>query len=132
MGRPQIKIDPNEILRWAKTGATLEDIALRLKVSPATIDRRMQKAVFKEALLAGRGELNISLRAKQVQVALGGNVPMLIFLGENYLGQSRSHRVVDKEGKDRPIVNDSPTDLLASRIAGIIERKRESGGTEGI
>ena len=104
MGRPKgpiIKIDPEEVLKWAKTGATQSDIANRLRCSLATIERRLQEPKFREALLAGRGELNISLRAKQVQVALEGNVQMLKWLGEQYLGQAHSHRLVDEAGKDR-------------------------------
>jgi len=100
---PVIKIDPNEILRFAKTGATQGDIALRLGISLATLERRLQQPKFREALQAGRGELNISLRAKQVQVALSGNVQMLKWLGEQYLGQSHSHRLVDKQGEDRSL-----------------------------
>lgn len=105
MARPRgpaaIKIDPADILKWAKTGASQGDIANRLGISLSTIERALRKPKYREALLAGRGELNISLRAKQVQVALAGNVQMLKWLGEQYLGQAHAHKLVDTEGKDR-------------------------------
>ncbi len=126
------KVDPDEIMRWAKTGATLDEIALRLKISPATLDRRLTKTKFREAYEGGRGEMLTSLRAKQVQVALSGNVVMLKWLGEQYLGQATAHRFVDEKGKDKPIVDVSPTNMLADRIAGIIERKRAIGSAPGI
>lgn len=121
MARPpgdEIHINPEEILRWAKTGATHADIANRLHVSTATLERRLRRPKYREALMAGRGELNISLRAKQVQVALSGNVTMLKWLGEQYLGQSHSHRIVDKDGEDRSLdlasvrayIKDAPED----------------------
>lgn len=139
MGRPKgsgrIKIDPLEVLKWAKTGATQNDIALRLGVSLPTLTRRLNEPKYREMLQAGRGELNISLRAKQVQVALSGNVVMLKWLGEQYLGQSSAHRVVDESGKDRAIVDVSTVtaiELLNTRIAGIVDRKREIGVPEGV
>lgn len=108
MGRPKgsgaIQIDLIELTKWAKCGATQPEIAQRLGVSLPTLERRLRKPEFRDALLAGKGELLISLRAKQVQVALGGNVQMLKWLGEQYLGQSHSHRFVDKEGDDKPLV----------------------------
>ncbi len=42
----------------------------------------------------------ISLRAKQVQIALSGNVQMLKWLGEQYLGQAHAHKMVDQAGED--------------------------------
>lgn len=131
-GRPPIKVQPSEILMWAKTGATHEEIAQRLGISLSTLQRRFRTKKYQTVLMVGRGELKISLRAKQVQVALAGNVQMLKFLGVNYLGQAEAHRIVDEEGKDRPIVDVSPIELLNTRIASIIERKREGGGPPGV
>jgi predicted DNA-binding protein (UPF0251 family) len=107
MARPKgstIKIDVDEVTRWAKTGATQADIAAKLGVSIATFERRLRDTKIRQALLVGKGELCVSLRAKQVQVALSGNVTMLRWLGEQYLGQSHSHRFVDKAGEDKDVV----------------------------
>ncbi len=100
MARPTIRIDKDELLRWAKTGASQAEIAQRLGVSRATIERRLQSSKFREILEIGRGEMMISLRAKQVQIALAGNVQMLKWLGEQYLGQAHAHKLVDQQGED--------------------------------
>lgn len=135
MARPKgsgIQIPLSEIEKFAKAGATQAEMADRLGVSLGTIERRMRLPEFQEAVKRGRGELCISLRAKQIQVGLSGNVQMLKWLGEQYLGQAHAHRIVDEKGKDRAIINvSSPIELLNARIAGVLERKREGGGTSG-
>ena len=103
MGRPKgsnLNIPLSDIERYAKAGATQAEMADRIGVSLATIERRMRLPEFQEACRRGRGELAISLRAKQVQIALSGNVQMLKWLGEQYLGQARANRIVDKHGDD--------------------------------
>ena len=112
MGRPKgsnLNIPLSDIERYAKAGATQAEMADRIGVSLATIERRMRLPEFQEACRRGRGELAISLRAKQVQIALSGNVQMLKWLGEQYLGQAHAHRMVDKQGEDVAVV--TPTDV---------------------
>jgi hypothetical protein len=96
-----IKLDKAEIQRWASTGATQAEIANKLGVSVATIERRLAEPEYREALLMGRGDLAMSLRAAQIRKGLAGDTNMLKWLGEQYLGQAHAHRFVDKEGKDR-------------------------------
>ena len=94
-------IDREELTKLAKTGASQAEIAQRLGIARPTLERRLRVQKYRDAYEMGRGEMLTSLRAKQVQVALSGNVQMLKWLGEQYLGQSHSHRLVDKEGEDR-------------------------------
>ena len=54
------------------------------------IDGNTLRYNFSVELLKGRLTLNHSLRRKQIEVAMGGNPTMLIFLGKNLLGQSDS------------------------------------------
>ena len=54
------------------------------------IDGNTLRYNFSVELLKGRLTLNQSLRRKQIEVAMGGNPTMLIFLGKNLLGQSDS------------------------------------------
>ena len=54
------------------------------------VDANTLRYHFSVQLLKGRLTLNQSLRRKQIEVAMGGNPTMLIFLGKNLLGQSDS------------------------------------------
>jgi hypothetical protein len=46
------------------------------------------KRKFEIFLIKGKANLKQRLKNKQIQVALGGNVVMLIWLGKQYLGQT--------------------------------------------
>jgi len=54
------------------------------------VDGNTLRYNFNVELLKGRLTLSQSLRRKQIEVAMGGNPTMLIFLGKNLLGQSDS------------------------------------------
>lgn len=84
-GRPAIDIDPDMVRRLASIGAKTVEIAAVLDVSHDVLDRR-----FKAEMERGREEGKVSLRRKQIEVALSGNVAMLIFLGKTMLGQRES------------------------------------------
>ncbi len=63
-------------------------MATRLKCSRGTVQNRMdEKGEFWTAYKRGMDNTNESLRSKQIDVALGGNVGMLIWLGKQRLGQ---------------------------------------------
>ena len=83
MARPQIDIDPEEVEKLAGLNCSVEEIADFFGVNPSTIKRRFAPAIKK-----GRGNIKISLKRKQYQVAMGGNTTMLIWLGKQYLGQA--------------------------------------------
>lgn len=82
MGRPPLDIDPQKVQALAGIWCTNEEIAAVLGCSADTIERR-----FAGELEKGRATAKMSLRRKQWEVAERGSVPMLIFLGKNYLGQ---------------------------------------------
>jgi hypothetical protein len=82
-GRPRKVIDPQLVEALAATGAPIIDIAFEVGCHPATLRRR-----FSDVLEAGYARTRNRLRNKQVQVALAGNVPMLIHLGKAALGQN--------------------------------------------
>ncbi|SRR5260370_1284056 len=81
-------IDLEELKKWARAGATYPEMAQRLGVGHATLERRLKKPEFAAALAEAKAEMIVSLRTKQVSIALGGNVTMLIWLGKQYLGQT--------------------------------------------
>lgn len=93
MGKAAQKaIDGEQVRRMAAIGCTDREIALVLGVSEATLRRRCRAA-----LDAGRTRLRRSLRRKQWEVARNGSVPMLIWLGKQYLGQSDRQEVLHGE-----------------------------------
>ena len=82
-GRPQKELPGELVYSLAKLGCTLREIAGVLKCSPTTVSNR-----FQAELERGQDDLKMSLRRRQVELALGGNATMLIWLGKMYLGQA--------------------------------------------
>lgn len=80
--------------------ATYKEIAAAFDVSESLVKKTaVTNPEFKEAIEKGRAEGCLSLRGKQFEMAMAGSVPMSIFLGKQYLGQSN-------EGKmDEPAKN---------------------------
>ena len=77
----------------------------KLKVSDETLNTRIKEKyginflAFKEQK---RLEIENNLHLKQYEIALKGNVPMLIWLGKNILGQRDKHEteLTGKDGKE--------------------------------
>lgn len=83
MPRPEKEIDPEMVSKLASFGCTTTDIGYVLGCSDQTLNRR-----FREELVEGRAKLRNRLRMKQVEVAMSGNVSMLIWLGKQLLEQT--------------------------------------------
>jgi len=75
-------IDAEQVVKLAAIGCTNSEIAVQFGVHESTISRR-----FAGSLQKGRALRKQLLRQRQTQVALQGNVGMLIWLGKNELGQ---------------------------------------------
>lgn len=82
MPRPKVNIDEAQVEEMAAIGCTVAEIAGIVGCSPRTVERRAAAPVAR-----GRARLNISLRRRQVEMAMAGNVTMLIWLGKLLLGQ---------------------------------------------
>jgi len=89
-GRPRVEIDWKVFDNLCHIWCTLREIASAFSCSEDTIERavKREKGVgfaeyYKEKADGGR----IALRRKQLQVALAGNVTMMIFLGKQKLSQ---------------------------------------------
>jgi hypothetical protein len=82
MGKKK-EIDASEVEKLAELGLNNVDIADFFSVDKETIRTR-----FSLELAKGRFNLKRKLRKKQIDVALKGNVTMLIWLGKQMLGQS--------------------------------------------
>lgn len=104
MGRPLIAIPQDDFENLCKLLCTLEDIAGFFNCSPDTIERWCQRTygetfadVHKRKSSVGK----VSLRRKQMEIGLLGNVTMLIWLGKQNLGQKDREREPDR-GIDEP------------------------------
>ena len=94
MGRPRIEWDQGRIeLFNALMGipfATEETVADCLKVSRCSLQRFIREkydTTFETIKLEKKQGLHLKLAGKQYEVAMKGSVPMLIWLGKQWLGQ---------------------------------------------
>ncbi len=102
MARPEKDINPESVRILAGAFCTDEEIGAKLGCSSDTLTRR-----FAEALKEGRDDAKGSLRSKQMAVAMKGSIPMLIWLGKQYLGQR------DKSDIEHDFTKLSDADLIA-------------------
>ena len=93
MSRPLADIDGSKVEAMAAIGCTEVEIATVLGCHATTLCNRFSKEYHK-----GRENLKMRLRKKQTEVALGGNIVMLIFLGKQYLGQSDKQEITGAGG----------------------------------
>ena len=97
MARPKKKIEARQVQKLAEYGLNNTEIAEVYKVSEGTIRKG-----FSEFLTKGRLNVKIKLLRKQLEVAMKGNVSMLIWLGKNKLGQTDK---VEESGEINLTVN---------------------------
>lgn len=87
IGRPPIEMTSQlrrQLVALAQIHCTMAEISAVTEISHDVLTRRPE---FRELILAGRARGRASLRRLQFQKAVDGNVPMLIWLGKNLLGQ---------------------------------------------
>ncbi len=82
-GRPKLELDAKLIENLAGIGCPNKEIAAVAGCSVDTLERNFAAVIEK-----GRENCKTRLRKKQIEVALGGNVVMLIWLGKQILGQA--------------------------------------------
>lgn len=112
---------------------TTEEIAWIVGISRDTIERRLKEKygddmTFAEYRRQKAGKLRATLLAKQWDVAMGGNVSMLIWLGKNYLGQkdrSEVDNILRKSDDDKKL------DSLSDKEVDEIYKKELSKKTGG-
>ena len=91
MARPRKEIDWDEFDKLCGMQCTCREIAGWFEVSEDTIERaciREKKLGFAEYAEQKRNPGKIGIRRKQYEIAMKGNVGMLIWLGKQYLGQA--------------------------------------------
>jgi len=106
MARPRINIDMEQLEKLCILQCSLKMIAYFFSCSEDTIERvvkREHKARFADYAAQKREVGRQMLRQKQFQVALDGNVAMLIFLGKNWLSQSDTPNMDGGEAQALPL-----------------------------
>ena len=95
MARPKKEFKPEIIEALAACCCTFEEIAAYIQWDPATVYRRMEnpESAFAKAYERGRANGRATLRRKQYELALKGNVTMQIWLGKQILGQNDTPQV---------------------------------------
>lgn len=114
MARPRKVIDWQEFKKLCQIHATQEEIAGWFECSVDTIERackRDQKAGFAELYKQWSAGGKISVRRKQIEVALSGNPTMLIWVGKQMLGQTENAE------PDSGLKDDALLELLARASA---------------
>lgn len=107
-GRPRVELNLSLVQSLARIGCTIPEIAKIVGVSEMTIKRRARAEIDK-----GHDEMRMSLRRWQYEKAKEGSVPMLIWLGKQYLGQ----RDKIDETRREEVVTIEPFDLPKPRLA---------------
>ncbi len=95
MARPRIEIDPKAVKKLAGIACTYPEIAAIVGCSEATLHRR-----FESVIKIGVQNMHVSLKRKQFQVAMSGNVGMLIWLGKIHLKQREQIEHTGSDGGD--------------------------------
>ena len=110
MGRPQINIDKSQFENLLEMNATLREIAGWFKCSEDTIEnfsKREYGMTFSECFEKYSQKGKISLRRAMFKSAMGGNVPMQIFLAKNFLGMTDKSVVgVETEEESKKIAKE--------------------------
>lgn len=96
MGRPKIQIDKDSFEKLCGLWCSKVDIASYLNCSEDTLERWIKTTynetfavIYQQKSAAGRN----SLRRKQYEIAMGGNVTMLIWLGKQHLDQKDKQEI---------------------------------------
>lgn len=98
----KIPINWDDVEKLCSLHCTGEEIAAFLKISYDTLERRIKsdfKMTFAEYYKKYSSSGKLSLRRKQFEMALKGNISMLIWLGKQYLDQADRQELTGRDGK---------------------------------
>jgi len=102
-GQPKILVDWDQVNRMAYIQCTAKEICQVLGISEDTLSRRCKEdhGINTADYLNQKGAGGrMSLRRKQFETAMSGNVTMMIWLGKNILGQKdKIEQNIQSDGK---------------------------------
>lgn len=113
MARPRKQIDPEQVKQLAAINCSLEEMGAVLDCSPDTLGRR-----FADVIKKGRESGRMSLKRKQYEMAMKGNITMLIWLGKILLGQREEQVAVTINNNPNP-----HTDAALDEIRELLKAK---------
>lgn len=113
MPRHKLPIDADQVEKLAAIMCTMKEIASVVKCSVDTLERR-----FADIIEKGRDRGKMSLKRKQYEVAMSGNVSMLIWLGKQHLGQK------DKSPEEIP-THVTSVQLSSDKLVELVKKARE-------
>lgn len=108
MARPRKKIDAEQVKKLAAIQCSYAEMASIVGCNESTLTRR-----FAQAIKEGRDHGKTSLKRKQYEVAMSGNVTMLIWLGKQHLDQKEK---VEQTNDTRISTKSEEVKELASRL----------------
>lgn len=91
MARPRKEISWKQFDKLCQLQCTLRELASFFECSEDTIERAVERdkgMSFADYFDQKRGLGKIALRRKQLELAMKGSIPLLIWLGKQYLGQA--------------------------------------------
>jgi len=97
-GRPKININWAEVEKYLMAGCSGTQIAAALGIHKDTLYERCKTEhgmIYSNYSAEKRQKGNSALLGKQFQVAMSGNVSMLVWLGKQRLGQQETPKLTD-------------------------------------
>lgn len=130
-GRPPKVLDAAAAFKLGLLGCTDAEIAAFHEVSTELVrQRKHSDPEFLAALEKGRSAIKMSLRRKQIRLALKGNVTMLVWLGKQLLGQSdKFEDTTPPKPPGQEVLLPSP--LSVEQHAQVVGMMREQGTLPG-
>lgn len=126
MGRPKKTIDEKQFDTIIQLPIIKEDVARILNVSESHLERYIRArfhTTFETLRRQNAGSFKKNLLGKQYELAMKGNVTLLIWLGKQYLEQS--DKVDNTHALKDPYQNMTDEQLIAenARLSGLLESR---------
>jgi hypothetical protein len=134
VGRPRAQINLEQVKTLAGLSCTEPEIASVIGINYATWKRhKQQNPELEEMIEQGKLTGNASLRRKQWETAMDGNVTMQIWLGKNRLGQSDKQQIEQHQIERLVITRDEGTETHTTHqpVGSASESGEVSGSGSG-
>lgn len=133
-GRPKAQINLEQVKTLAGLSCTEPEIASVIGINYATWKRhKRENPELEEMVEQGKLTGNASLRRKQWETAMEGNVTMQIWLGKNRLGQSDKQQIEQHQIERLVITRDEGTETHTTHepVGSASESGEVSGSGSG-